>query len=154
MFGLQDSGLQARVPVSNLKEEPLTSSQLGTVRSGWMQPSMVDHQGAARLVCSVDRNLYFFKKKYCPTNSLVLSFSLSHHCVSHHHYIFSGSSLCLTLSPLYPPLPVCSSLPIVCCSSSVFSIVFGGRFVFDFLFSATSTKNGSFSKCGNVCLYI
>ncbi|XP_064630595.1 transcription factor COE3-like isoform X2 [Lineus longissimus] len=42
MFGIQDS-LPSRGPVTNLKEEPL-SSQLGNVRN-WMQPTVVD-QGA------------------------------------------------------------------------------------------------------------
>ncbi|GFS34891.1 transcription factor collier [Trichonephila inaurata madagascariensis] len=42
MFGLQDSGLQPRGPMATLKEEPLTSAQLGSVRTGWMQPAMID----------------------------------------------------------------------------------------------------------------
>ncbi|XP_054709672.1 transcription factor collier-like [Uloborus diversus] len=42
MFGLQESGLQPRGPMATLKEEPLATAQLGTVRSGWMQPAMID----------------------------------------------------------------------------------------------------------------
>ncbi|XP_022241976.1 transcription factor collier-like isoform X1 [Limulus polyphemus] len=42
MFGLQEGGLQPRGPMATLKEEPLGTGQLGTVRSGWMQPAMID----------------------------------------------------------------------------------------------------------------
>ncbi|KAG8198376.1 hypothetical protein JTE90_021621 [Oedothorax gibbosus] len=42
MFGLPDSGLQPRGPMATLKEEPLTSAQLGSVRTGWIQPAMID----------------------------------------------------------------------------------------------------------------
>ena len=47
MFGIQDS-IQPRGPLTNLKEEPL-SSQLGTVRN-WMQPSVVDQNSTTRCV--------------------------------------------------------------------------------------------------------
>lgn len=42
MFGLQDASLQPRGPMATLKEEPLTGAQLGSVRTGWMQPAMID----------------------------------------------------------------------------------------------------------------
>lgn len=40
MFGIQDS-IQPRGPMTNLKEEPLSGTQLGTIRN-WMQPTAVD----------------------------------------------------------------------------------------------------------------
>ncbi|GAB6025002.1 Transcription factor COE1 [Chamberlinius hualienensis] len=45
MFGLQENVLQGRIPIGSLKEEPLSGSQLG-LRTGWVQPSLVDHTAA------------------------------------------------------------------------------------------------------------
>ncbi|XP_023215763.1 transcription factor collier-like [Centruroides sculpturatus] len=42
MFGLQETGLQPRGPMASMKEEPLSTAQLGAVRSGWMQPGLID----------------------------------------------------------------------------------------------------------------
>ncbi|XP_064466092.1 transcription factor collier-like isoform X1 [Ornithodoros turicata] len=49
MFGLQDTGLQPRGPMASLKEEPLVTAQL---RTGWMQPAMLDQTRNMDAVCS------------------------------------------------------------------------------------------------------
>ncbi|XP_076368861.1 transcription factor collier-like [Tachypleus tridentatus] len=43
MFGPTDPGLHPRGPAVSLKEESLCAAQVGAMRSGWIQPTVIEH---------------------------------------------------------------------------------------------------------------